>query len=194
MKTTTITNGFGTLWRMASVNLWIMTALACVALILSAHAVRAEEVSQQQVMGLDEQVQEIKSDVLTIAAELKHLEEKLLFPSGSQVSAFLSLADGEGFRLDAVEIRINGDPVAYHLYSFKELEALRDGGLQRIYTGNVSTGEHVMEVSMTGKVKGEDVFSRTESFSFSKTVGPEMIEISLAGPGSNGEAISFKEL
>ena len=35
---------------------------------------------QQQMRGLDEQVQEIKSDVLSISQELSRLEEKLLYP------------------------------------------------------------------------------------------------------------------
>ena len=35
---------------------------------------------REQMKGLDEQVQEIKSDVLSIAAELSRLEEKLLYP------------------------------------------------------------------------------------------------------------------
>ena len=39
---------------------------------------RAEEVSREQIKGLDEQVQEIKSDVLSIAAALNQLEERLL--------------------------------------------------------------------------------------------------------------------
>jgi hypothetical protein len=56
--------------------------------------------------GLDEQVQEIKSDVLRIAAELSLLEERLLYPSGTQVAVFVSLAQGEAFQLDSVQIQI----------------------------------------------------------------------------------------
>src|SRR5262245_26924991 len=36
---------------------------------------------RKQMQGLDEQVQEVKSDVLSISAELGRLEEKLLYPS-----------------------------------------------------------------------------------------------------------------
>ncbi|MCK7509900.1 MAG: hypothetical protein MZV70_41635 [Desulfobacterales bacterium] len=97
----------------------------------------AEKVSREQIKGLDEQVQEIKSDALGIAADLNRLEEKLLYPSNSQLAVFVSLAPGAKFRLDAVEIRVDGKPVAHHLYTLKELEALQRGGVQRIYTGNV---------------------------------------------------------
>src|SRR4030095_1862145 len=38
----------------------------------------AQQVSQEQIKGLDEQVQDIKKDVLAISSELTLLEEKLL--------------------------------------------------------------------------------------------------------------------
>jgi hypothetical protein len=121
------------------------TALALVALLAllaAASSAGAEDASREQMRSLDEQVQEIKSDVLGIAAELTLLEEKLLFPSNTQVAVFVSLGQEEDFRLDSVEIQIDGEPVARHIYSFKELEALQKGGVQRIYTGNLPTGEH----------------------------------------------------
>src|SRR4029077_1887344 len=57
---------------------------------------------QQQMRGLDEQIQEIKSDALRMSAELSQLEEKLLYPSGTQVAIFVALAKGDTMRLDAV--------------------------------------------------------------------------------------------
>jgi len=151
-------------------------------------AVHAEEVSQEEIKGLDEQVQEIKSDVLSIAAELNELEEKLLYPSHTQIAIFVSLTDGETFRLDAVDIQLGGKSVAHHLYTFKELEALRKGGVQRIYTGNISTGEHTMQVTLLGKSEGGNDFQRMESFKVHKDVGPEIVEITLAQ-----QSIGFKD-
>src|SRR5262249_14337078 len=63
--------------------------------------------SQQEMRSLDEQVQEIKTDALGIATDLSQLEERLLFPSTTQVSVFISLSPQEPFRLDAVQIRID---------------------------------------------------------------------------------------
>src|SRR6185312_5073974 len=91
---------------------------------------------QRQMRDLDEQVQQTKSDVLSIGAELNQLEEKLLYPSGTQVAIFVALAKGDELRLDAVRLQIDGQLVAHYIYSFKELEALRKGGVQRIYVGN----------------------------------------------------------
>jgi hypothetical protein len=151
----------------------------------------AEEVSKEQMRSLDEQVQEIKSDVLRIAVELDHLEEKLLYPSNTQVVVFVSLAEGETFRLDSVQIRIDGEQMVHHIYSYKELEALQKGGVQRIYTGNVRTGEHRLEVSMAGKLPGGKDFSGTKSFSFSKDVEPKLVGITLAGRDSSDASIQL---
>jgi len=152
----------------------------------------AEEVSREQIKGIDEQVQEIKKDVLSISSELKLLEEKLLYPSNTQVSLFVSHSSKEKFRLDSVEVMLDGKAVATHIYSFKELEALQAGGMQRIYTGNVQTGEHLLKVGSIGKSADGKEQRQTAEYRFKKGIGPGLVEINLAGSGgSNG--IAFKD-
>jgi len=148
-----------------------------------AAAAAAPQKDQQQMRGLDEQIQEVKSDVLRIAAELSQLEEKLLYPSGTQVAIFVATAKGDTMRLDAVRLQIDGQLVAHYIYSFKELEALHKGGVQRIYVGNVATGDHQLEVLVDGKLDGGADFSRTEKFAFHKDVKPKLVELTLAGAG-----------
>jgi hypothetical protein len=148
---------------------------------------------QRQMRDLDEQVQETKSDVLSIAAELSQLEEKLLYPSGTQVAIFIALAKGDQMRLDAVRLQIDGQLVAHYIYSAKELEALRKGGVQRIYVGNVATGDHQLNVLVDGKLKGGADFNRTEHFTFHKQVKPKLVELTVAGPDSGSNPITLGE-
>jgi hypothetical protein len=170
---------------------------ACCALIFallcsisgSPSAARAD--SKQQMQSLDEQVQEIKSDVLGIAAELSSLEEKLLYPSNTQVAVFVSLAEGETFRLDSVRIQIDGELAAHHIYSFKELEFFKDTATTEIYTGNIRTGEHRLEVSVAGKLAGGKDMTATESFSFTKDAEPKLVGITLAGRDSGDGSIQL---
>jgi hypothetical protein len=152
----------------------------------------AQQDDQQQMRGLDEQIQEIKSDVLSIAEELSRLEEQLLYPSGTQVAIFIALAQGDSMRLDAVRLQIDGKLVAHYIYSAKELEALRKGGVQRLYVGNVASGDHQLEVLVDGK-HGDEDFSHTEQFSFSKAVKPKLVGLTLAGPGSGNTSIALGE-
>ena len=149
----------------------------------------AEDLSRNDMRSLDGQVQEIKSDVLSIASELNNLEERLLYPSNTQISVFVELAETEDFRLDAVHVTINGDLATHHIYSYKELEALQKGGVQRIYTGNIPTGDLQISVTMNGKLKNGKDFSESGSFGFAKGVKPKALGITLAGPGFGSEAI-----
>src|SRR2546423_10433989 len=144
---------------------------------------------QQQMRGLDEQVQEVKSDVLSISQELSRLEEKLLYPSGTQVAIFVAIAKGDPMRLDSVRLQIDGQLVTHHIYSAKELEALRKGGVQRIYVGNVSTGDHQLEVLVDAKLEDGKDFSRAEHLTFRKEVKPKLVGLTLAGSGNTPVAL-----
>jgi hypothetical protein len=161
-------------------NFWQKGIILGISVLVLSVAAYGEKISREQIKGLDEQVQEIKSDVLGIAAELNQLEEKLLYPSTTQVAVFVSMVNGETFRLDSVEVRLDGKPVAHHLYTFKELEALQKGGVQRIYSGNVRSGEHDLEVFIIGKTEGGTDFEKSERFRVNKDIGPRIVEISLA--------------
>jgi hypothetical protein len=176
----------------------IVLAVSALLLILPAFG---QEVPKEQstgapkelTKGLDEQVQDIKTDVLSIAAELGKLEEKLLYPSDTQIAIFVSVAEGEKFRLDAVDIGLDGKLVAHHLYTFKELEALKKGGIQRIHVGNIRTGEHALQVTVMGKTEGGSDFQKEESFKITKNVGPKLVGVVLAGTGIGSKTIALKE-
>ena len=166
----------------------IATLLATLVSIFAV-AVNAQELSGDQMKSLDGQVQEIKSDVLNIASELNNLEERLLYPSGTQLSIFIAVDDARPFRLDAVKIEIDGELATHLIYSFKELDALQKGGVQRAYTGNVVTGEHALSVTVIGKRDNGEDFSATGSFPFSKGASPKTLGITLGEPGSGSDGI-----
>ena len=152
-----------------------------------ASAASAEEVSRDEIKGLDEQVQDIKKDVLNLS------EEKLLFPSNTQVSLFVSMHKGDDFRLDSVQLKLDDKVVAQHLYTFRELEALQMGGVQRLYTGNIVTGEHELVVSYIGKAPAGGEYTRSGTYRISKDVGPKFVEIKIAGPESTEQDLQFRD-
>jgi hypothetical protein len=164
-----------------------------IAMLMLSFPAYGEVAPKDQMKGLDEQVQEIKTDVLSIATQLHQLEEKLLYPSDTQIAIFVSMAQAEKFRLDAVDIELDGKAVAHHLYTFKELEALQKGGIQRIHVGNVKTGEHALQVSVSGKSAGGSDFQKGESFKITKTVGPKLVGVVLADAGIGSKTITLKD-
>ena len=168
----------------------IRSLLLSIILCAGVTPICAQDAYREQMKGLDEQVQEVKSDVLSIAAELNQLEEKLLYPSDTHLAVFISLAPGETFRLDAVQLSIDGQLATHYIYTFKELEALQKGSVQRIYTGNLATGQHEIEVSLSGKLPSGKDYSHTERVPFSKAVGPKLLSVTLAAPDSGKPAIA----
>src|SRR5260370_1889865 len=142
----------------------VMSALLCI----WARPSPADESAGAQMKGLDEQVQEVKTDVLSIAAELNQLEEKLLYPSDTHLAVFVSLAHGETLRLDAVQIQIDGHLATHYIYSFKELDALRRGGVQRVYSGNIATGTHEIAVPLSAHLPTATASTPTHHLPFTQ--------------------------
>ena len=161
--------------------------LALMTVFLAGTAV-SQDLAGENMKSLDGQVQEIKSDVLDIASDLRNLEERLLYPSGTQLAIFVAVEEQQDFRLDAVQIEIDGELATHHIYSFNELEALQKGGVQKAYAGNVVTGDHELRVTVIGKTDSGKDFSRTGTFAFAKGVKPKTLGVTLAEPalGSDG--------
>lgn len=163
----------------------VIVGISALSIGISAYG---QDPAREQTKGLDEQVQEIKGDVLSIAAELNQLEEKLIYPSDTQVALFVSMPKGEQTRLDAVDVQLDGQKVAHHLYTFKELDALQKGGIQRIYVGNVRTGDHSVQITATGKTDAGSEFSKRETFTITKAVGPKLVGVVV-----NGKTVTLKD-
>ncbi|QFT54503.1 MULTISPECIES: hypothetical protein [Microbulbifer] len=159
-------------------------------LLLLAVAVNAQDVSRDDIRGLDEQIQDVKKDVIDLTATLAQLEEKLLFPSNTQVALFVSVADEKPFELESVEITLNGEIVAHHLYTYREIESLQKGGVQKIYTGNVQAGAHPLQVRFIGKTPSGKDYQANASYQIDKAVGPKFVEIRISGTESE---INFKD-
>lgn len=164
-----------------SCNFKIVSAvLVALLLFVTVAVVHAKDKSRQRDKSLDEQVHSIKSEVLAIAKELDRLEKKLLYPSNTQISIFISLRKFQEFSLDSIDIEIDGKGAVYHLYTPKEMKALNMGGVQRIYTGNIATGKHELKVTMRGKTTAGNDIRLIKSFPIEKKVEPGIAELMLA--------------
>ncbi|MCP4765972.1 MAG: AraC family transcriptional regulator [Gammaproteobacteria bacterium] len=134
----------------------------------------------QQNTALDNDIEALKKEVLSLNRDLFILEEDLLFPANTQFSVFLSMDTGLFFILDSVQLKIDDKNIANHLYTERELNALRRGGVQRLYIGNLSSGEHEFVAIFTGTgPKGRD-YRRGESIVVEKTTEPQFIEFTIA--------------
>lgn len=129
--------------------------------------------------ALDEEVQSLQQEVLEVGRDLFMLEEELLFPATTQVSVFLSLDVGEFFQLDSVQLKIGEKEVANYLYTQREVDALKRGGVQRLYVGNLKLGDHELVAFFTGKGPHDRDYRRGANLTFKKGIGPKYIELKI---------------
>jgi len=127
--------------------------------------------------SLDEQIQGLKKEVVDLNKDLFMLEEELLFPANTQVAVFVSMDVGNFFALDSISLKIDNHDVSNYLYTPREVAALVKGGVQRLYVGNLRSGEHELVALFNGKGPNERDYRRAASIRFEKGVGAKYLEL-----------------
>ncbi|WP_228768349.1 AraC family transcriptional regulator [Shewanella sp. TC10] len=134
------------------------------------------------------ELEDIKSQVIKLNRDLFILEEDLLFPASTQVAVFVSVDIGRFFTLDSVELKINSENVAGFLYTQRQRRALEKGGIQKVYMGNLKTGQHQLTAIFTGvDAEGRPV-QRAVNHEFEKTDETVMLELKLEDNASSYRA------
>jgi hypothetical protein len=129
--------------------------------------------------SLDEQIQDLKKDVIDLNKDLFMLEEELLFPANTQVAVFVSMDVGDFFALDSISLKIDSHEVSNYLYTPREVTALLKGGVQRLYVGNLRSGQHELVALFNGKGPHERSYRRAASVRFEKGVGAKYLELKI---------------
>jgi hypothetical protein len=160
---------------------WLLLLMLCSMTVTAEPVVQADSTQA----SLDEDIQSLKQDVLALNRELFILEEELLYPASTQVAVFLSLDVGEFFSLDTVQLKIDDKIVSNYLYTPRETEALHQGGVQRLYMGNLKTGEHELVAIFTGKGPNGRDYRRGASHVLTKTLGASFVELKIVDNDSS---------
>jgi len=129
--------------------------------------------------ALESSIEALKKEVLSLNRDLFILEEDLLFPANTQFSIFLSMNAGQLFTLDSVQLRIDDKNVANHLYTERELAALSRGGVQRLYIGNLPSGEHEIVAVFIGIGPNGRDYRRGKTIVVEKTTEPQFVEFTI---------------
>ncbi len=149
------------------------------ATLLTAAPVGADDMPkpEQDIDALDVKIQQLKDDVIDLNTRIFRLQEELLYPEDSSVVVFLSVEGGNYFALDSVKLMVGDTMVTSYLYTDRELTALKKGGVQRLYMGNLKTGDHQLAAVFTGKgPQGQD-YKRAETIPLSKQKGAAFIKL-----------------
>ena len=129
--------------------------------------------------SLDTRIQQVKAEVLRLNRDLLVLEEELLFPASTQVAVFVSMDHGVLFDLGSVQVQLDGQVVANHLYTPQEVKALQRGGVQRLFLGNLKTGAHELVAFFTGGGPHARDYRRGATLKFDKDREPRYVELQI---------------
>lgn len=128
---------------------------------------------------LNQQVQDLKQQVIELNRDLFILEEELLFPANTQISVFVSMNVGQFFKLDSVKLTLDDKVVTHYLYTDKQIDALHRGGVQRLFLGNLKTGSHELVAVFTGKGPRGRNYRRGTTLLFEKGAEAKNIELKI---------------
>lgn len=129
--------------------------------------------------ALDDGIADLQQEIMALNVELQILEEDLLYPASSRVAVYLALDAGELFAMDAVTLNLNGKKVAHHLYTERQLDALRRGGVQELYVGNARQGENELTAFFVGAGPKARDMKRATSVKFTQSFAPVFVELTI---------------
>lgn len=145
--------------------------------------------SMNELRAIAVNIQSLKTDVIELNKDLRKMEEKLLFPSNTRYTIFLSLTTGQFFSLEGVKVKLDGKMVATHVYSEKQRAALSRGGVHRLYVTNLNEGIHSITAFFTGVGQDGRPYKRAANLEFEKGVGSEFLELAINDNGATQEPV-----
>jgi len=143
--------------------LWLFTLIAS----LSGSAAIAQPADE----GLDARIRVLKADVIRASADLYSIQEEVLDPAATRLQIFLSISDPESFRIEAIELQLDGTPVASHRYDNTERQGLADGGVQALYLGHLPLGDHKLTAIVSGQAENDRYLRRSITLDLQKKAG-----------------------
>ncbi len=168
-------------------NKWFACLVSVVLAMVMVAKVQAAQPAGSAATATDE-LEALKKEVLELNRDLFILEEDLLFPASTQIAVFVSLDVGQFFRPDAVKLSIDGKELNHHLYTERDLDALRRGGTHRLYVGNLTAGEHELVAVFTGYGPEKREFTRATSLRFLKETGAKFVELRINDDAAKQQA------
>lgn len=153
------------------------------------------QLAQQQALetlkSISKGVQELKDEVVTLNNGLRLMEEKLLFPSSTKYSVFVSMSSGLFFTLESVKLKLDGKLVATHLYSDRQRAALERGGIHKLYITNLNQGKHTATAFFTGLGPNGRAYKLAKTLDFEKSDAGEYLELAIRDDGQAQEPVVF---
>lgn len=143
---------------------------------------RVDAQSQIGFRDLDKRARILKQVFLKLNADLFTLADELSYPAKTRLTISLSIHTNEPLRLQDVQLQIDRRVVSYHRYTQLDLNALFHEGIQRLYTGSLTEGEHELNAIVTGRTPNGREYRQSTSLVLYKKAGPKFLQLKIVKP------------
>jgi len=93
----------------------------------------------EKTTNLSKRTDNIQAQAIELNRDLFLLEEDLLHPASTRLALYVSMDFGRFFALEAVKLKLDGEPITSFLYTIKDVEALKRGAIHPLYLGNIAS-------------------------------------------------------
>jgi hypothetical protein len=149
----------------------------------------AQAGANAEVKQASKDIQNLKQKVIDLNKDLRLMEEKLLFPSSTKYSVFISLSSGQFFTLESIKLKLDDKFVATNIYSEKQRQAMIRGGVQKFYITNLNEGKHSATLFFTGVGPSGRDYKRASNIEFEKGAAGEYLEVAISDDSVTQEPV-----
>lgn len=155
--------------------LMILIIMYCPSAALAADNITAP----QDFKKLDEKVQTIKKNIIKLGHDFNLLEEGLSSITGKDLTIYVALELEDEFGLQAIELTLNGKFASRYEFTQSVLDGLLAGGVKRIYSAKLPSGDYSLEATLVGKIGKRHNYSNRVTLNFEKNKNPKTIELKI---------------
>lgn len=130
---------------------------------------------------LDASIEDLKSEVVQLNRELFDLEEQLLYPATTSFAVYVSMDSAVEYDLDSILITLDEQPAASHVYTPAQGEALKRGGIQKLFVANIKPGLHNIKAEISGRDSDGRPMKRIVVADFGKARTSKYLEVKISG-------------
>jgi hypothetical protein len=165
--------------------------LIAICVMLISVTCRATEDTAVELEKLDKQVQALKGQELELTTELSRVEHQV-YPEEARVNVFVSMQGGDAVSLESASVVIDGVLVGSHLYNDAEIRAISSGGIQKLYSGFIVSGHHVMDLKFIHRGADDQVAALEQSHEFEKSSRAVYVEAVLQHNQSHSPELELR--
>lgn len=152
----------------------MMKLLLCVLLLtisLTASATNNQSIANK--------IEVLKQQAVLLHKDLAQLERDLVYPTTTQIAIYVSKKLTKDITIGSINLSIDGQDVASHIYTLEQNNALKLGGMQRLFMGNVAVGEHHFKITLKGIDSQNDITTIEGTAAYYKNAQPLSINVNL---------------